>query len=55
MKEIIKITNDMVQPCDTTQARSDSDFGVRVSTIQFYAIEGLKEQLRAFPISKFQL
>jgi len=31
--------NDTVQPCDTTQARSDSDFGVRVSTFQFYAIE----------------
>jgi hypothetical protein len=31
--------SDTVQPCDTTQARSDSDFGVRVSTVQFYAIE----------------
>ena len=30
---------DTVQPCDMTQARSDSDFGVRVSTFQFYAIE----------------
>jgi hypothetical protein len=31
--------NDMVQPCDTTQVKSDSDFGVKVSTVQFYAIE----------------
>jgi len=29
----------MVQPCDTTQPRSYSDFGVRVSTVQFYTIE----------------
>ena len=28
----------MVQPCDTTQARSDLNFGVKVSTVQFYAI-----------------
>jgi hypothetical protein len=31
--------NDTVQPCDTNQARSDSDFGVKVYTVQFYAIE----------------
>ena len=31
--------DDMVQPCDTTQARSDSDFGVKFSTVQVYAIE----------------
>ena len=30
---------DTVQPCDTNQVRSDSDFGVKVSTVQFYAIE----------------
>jgi len=29
----------MVHPCDTTQARSDLDFGVKFSTVQFYAIE----------------
>jgi hypothetical protein len=29
----------MIQPCDTTQARSDSDFGIKFSTVQFYAIE----------------
>jgi len=29
----------MVQLCDTTQARSDSDFGINCSTVQFYAIE----------------
>ena len=33
------LATDTVQPCDTNQARSDSDFGVKVSTIQFYAIE----------------
>jgi hypothetical protein len=31
--------NDMVQPCDSTQVRSDSDFGVKFCTIQFYTIE----------------
>jgi len=30
---------DMVQPCDTNQARSDSDFDVKFYTIQFYAIK----------------
>jgi len=30
---------DTVQPCDTNQARSDLDFGVNVSTVQFYPIE----------------
>jgi len=30
---------DTVQPCDMLQARSDSDFGVKFSTVQFYAIE----------------
>ena len=29
----------MVQPCDTTQVKSDSNFGVKVSTVQFYAIK----------------
>ena len=33
------MSSDTVQPCDTTQARSDSDFGVRVFTVKFYAIE----------------
>jgi hypothetical protein len=31
--------NNTVQPCDTNQARSDSDFGIKFSTVQFYAIE----------------
>jgi hypothetical protein len=31
--------NDMIQPCDTTQARSDSDFSVKVYTVQFSSIE----------------
>ena len=26
----------MVQPCDTTQVRSDSDFGVKSATVQVY-------------------
>jgi hypothetical protein len=30
---------DTVQPCDTTQERSDSDFGVKYHTVQFYTIE----------------
>jgi len=30
------ITSDMVQPCDTTQVRSDSDFGVKSATVQVY-------------------
>jgi len=29
---------DTVQPCDMTLARSDSDFGVNFSTVQFYII-----------------
>jgi hypothetical protein len=28
--------NDTVQPCDTTQVRSDSDFGVESTTVQVY-------------------
>ena len=28
--------NDTVQPCDTTQERSDSDFGVKSTTVQVY-------------------
>ena len=31
--------NDIVQPCDTTQARSSLDFSVKFSTVQFYAIK----------------
>ena len=30
---------DMVQPCDTIQARSNSDFGVKFYTVQFYVIK----------------
>jgi hypothetical protein len=32
----LRVSN-TVQPCDTTQARSDSDFGIKVSSVQFYA------------------
>ena len=28
--------NDTVHPCDTTQVRSDSDFGVKSATVQVY-------------------
>jgi hypothetical protein len=28
--------NDTVQSCDTTQVRSDSDFGVKSTTVQVY-------------------
>ena len=28
--------NDTVQPCDTTQVRLDSDFGVKSATVQVY-------------------
>ena len=28
--------NDAVQPCDTTQVRSDSDFGIKNTTVQVY-------------------
>jgi hypothetical protein len=31
--------NDTVQHCDTNQARSYSDFGVKFYTVQFYTIE----------------
>jgi hypothetical protein len=31
--------NDMIQPYDTIQVRSYSDFDVKFSTIQFYVIE----------------
>jgi hypothetical protein len=27
----------MIKPCDTTQARSDSDFGVKYETVQVYS------------------
>jgi hypothetical protein len=30
---------DTFQPCDMNQARSDSDFGIKVSTAQFYVNE----------------
>ena len=28
--------SDTVQPCDTTQVRSDSDFGAKTATVQVY-------------------
>jgi len=31
--------DDTFQPCDTTQAMSNLDFGVNFSTVQFYVIE----------------
>jgi hypothetical protein len=32
----IWLGNDTVQPCDTTQVRSDLDFGVKSATVQVY-------------------
>jgi len=29
----------MIQLCDTIQVRSDSDFSIKFSTVQFYTIE----------------
>ena len=30
------IEHDIVQPCDTTQVRSDSDFGIKSATVQVH-------------------
>ena len=46
--------NDTVQPCGTTQARSDSDFGVKFSTIQFYAIEYNSKSNRLIKLKLYQ-
>ena len=35
----INSSYDTVQPCDTTQARSNLNFGVKFYTVQFYAIK----------------
>ena len=32
----VRIGNDAVQPCDTTQVRSDSDFGIKNTVVQVY-------------------
>ena len=32
----VRISNDTVQPCDTTQVRLDSDFGIKNTTVQVY-------------------
>jgi hypothetical protein len=44
----------MVHPCDTTQARSDSDFGVKFSTVQFYAIEHNFKSNRLIELKLYQ-
>jgi hypothetical protein len=46
---------DMVQPCDTLQARSDSDFGVKYSTVQFYAIEHNFKSNRWIELKLYQM
>jgi hypothetical protein len=45
---------DMVQPCDTTQVRSDSDFGVSFSTIHFYDIEHNSKSNRLIEMKPYQ-
>jgi hypothetical protein len=45
----------MVQPCDTLQARSDSDFGVKYSTVQFYAIEHNFKSNRWIELKLYQM
>jgi hypothetical protein len=39
LRLVIDMVQYMVQPCAIIQARSDSDFGVKCSTVQFYVIE----------------
>jgi len=39
LMKLKKKLTDMVKSCDTNQARLCSDFGVKVSTVQFYVIE----------------
>ena len=46
---------DMVKPCDTLQARSDSDFGVKFSTFQFYAIEHNFKSNRLIDLKLYQM
>jgi len=46
--------NDAVQPCDATQARSDLGFGVKVSTVQFYAIEHNSKSNRWIKLKLYQ-
>jgi hypothetical protein len=47
--------NDIVQPCDTTQAMSYSDIGVNFSTLQFYAIEHNSKSNRGIELKLFQM
>ena len=44
----------MVQPCDTTQARSDLDFAVKVLTVQFYAIQHNSKSNRWTELNLYQ-
>ena len=49
-----KEMNDMVQPCDTTQEGLDLDFGVKLSTVQFYAIEYSSKSNRWIKLKFYQ-
>jgi len=46
--------NDMVQLCDTTQARSNLDFRVKFSTVQIYAIEHNSKSNRWIELKLYQ-
>jgi hypothetical protein len=51
---ILKRSNDTVQSCDTTQARSNSDFDVKFSTVYFYAIEHNSKSNRWIELELYQ-
>ena len=44
----------MVQPCDTTQVRPDSNFDVKISTVQFYTIEYNSKSNRWIELKLYQ-
>jgi hypothetical protein len=46
--------NDTIQPCDTTQARLDLDFGIKVSTVQFYVIDYNSKSNRWIELKLYQ-
>jgi hypothetical protein len=46
--------NDTVQPCDTTQARSYSDFGVKFSIVRFYVIKHNSKSNRCIELKLYQ-
>jgi len=46
--------NDTVQPCDTTQEGLDLNFGVKLFTVQFYAIEHNSKSNRWIELKLYQ-